>query len=193
MKITAVVLAAGESKRMGQPKMLMPWGPTTVFGTVIETLQNEGLNNIVVVTGGLHDELISLYPANIHYVMNVDYANGEMLTSVKVGLRNIDNDQDAALIVLGDQPQIQRTTVARIIEKYNNSQSSIIVPSYNMHRGHPWLVGRTYWKEIEQLDPPNTLRDFLDIHISTIDYIIINSPSILQDIDTHDDYLRYKP
>lgn len=191
--ITAIVLAAGESKRMGRPKMLMPWGHTTVFGKVIETLKDAGLENIVVVTSALHEKIVSESDHNISYVQNKDFSNGEMLVSVKVGLNYIKKLQGAALIVLGDQPQIQVETVKKILERYQLTQHSIIVPSYKMHRGHPWLVDQTYWSEINQLNPPNTLRDFLNSHANDIDYVLFDSPTILEDIDTQNDYLQYKP
>lgn len=191
--ITAIVLAAGESKRMGRPKMLMPWGHTTVFGKVIETLKDAGLENIVVITGALHEKIVSESDQNISYVKNKDFSNGEMLVSVKVGLNYIKKLLGAALIVLGDQPQIQVETVKKILERYQLTQHSIIVPSYKMHRGHPWLVDQTYWSEINQLNPPNTLRDFLNSHANDIDYVLFDSPTILEDIDTQNDYLQYKP
>jgi molybdenum cofactor cytidylyltransferase len=191
--ISAIVLAAGVSKRMGQPKMLMPWGPTTVIGKVLETLQETGVKDIVVVTGGLHDKLASKLDENIHYLQNKDFSNGEMLTSVKVGLQNIASDQEAVLIVLGDQPQIQAETVRKIIERYQATHHSIIVPSYHMHRGHPWLVAKAHWQEIVQLEMPETLRDFLNTHSGEIDYIQLDTPSILADIDTLNDYYLSKP
>ena len=55
--ITAIILAAGQSKRMGQPKMLLPWGETTVLGQVIETVQSAGVGNILVVTGGAREQV----------------------------------------------------------------------------------------------------------------------------------------
>jgi molybdenum cofactor cytidylyltransferase len=191
--ITALVLAAGESKRMGQPKMLMPWGNSTVFGTIIETLHTADIDDIVVVTGALHKKLESVYDKELCFVHNEQYANGEMLTSIQVGLRSITRKDGAVLVVLGDQPQLQAGTIRLITDRYQQTHHSIIVPSFNMHRGHPWLIDHTCWEEILNLLPPETLRTYLALKHEIIDYIIVNTPTILQDLDTPEDYTHYRP
>jgi molybdenum cofactor cytidylyltransferase len=192
--IYAIVLAAGESKRMGQPKMLMPWGQTTVIGKVVTTLTEAGLGNIIVVTGGSHmdvDNALKKFKVEITY--NKDYTNGEMLTSVQVGLTALDKSAHAALIALGDQPQIELQVVHAILNRYRNSRKQIIVPSYRMHRGHPWIIDQALWQEILTLNPPQTLRDFLGKHSNIIDYVDVDTPSVIQDLDTQSDYSQYKP
>ena len=192
--ITAIVLAAGESKRMGQPKMLMPWGQTTVIGKVVSTLNEAGLSDILVVTGGSRAEVeneLKKYTIDIAY--NKDYPNGEMLTSVQVGLAALDKDTHAAMIVLGDQPQIEAQIVLVILKRYLNTRKQIIVPSYRMHRGHPWIIDQAMWQEIITLRPPQTMRYFLGKHSNIIDYVDVNTPSVIQDLDTQNDYSQYKP
>ncbi len=191
--ISAVVLAAGESKRMGQPKMLLPWGNSTVLQTVISTLQESGLEDILVVTGGAKQQVETLVPASVEIVFNPDFTKSEMLGSIQAGLSAREQKSEAALIALGDQPQIEKTTIARILEEYRKTKNPIIVPSYQMHRGHPWLVRQALWTDILALQPPDTLREFLNRHADAIRYIPFDSPSILQDLDTPGDYLKYKP
>jgi molybdenum cofactor cytidylyltransferase len=191
--ITALILAAGESKRMGQPKMLMPWGTSTVFGTILDTLKIAGIIDLVVVTGSLHDEIKADRDARISFINNKDYSNGEMLTSIQVGLRSISVKQGASLIVLGDQPQMKATTVKMITDRYHYTRHPIIVPSYNMHRGHPWLVDHSFWDEILKLVPPESMRTFLNKNSAAIDYLLVDTPSVLQDIDTQEDYRKFQP
>lgn len=192
--ISAVVLAAGQSARMGKPKMLLPWGKTTVIGKVISTLTEAGLSDVYVVTGGAQAELEKLLDTHpVHLVFNDQFMNGEMLTSVQVGLSNIEREIDAILIVLGDQPQVESVVVQAVIERYQSTAHELIVPSYRMHRGHPWLLGKSYWIEILGLHPPLTLRDFLNEHNGDIDYVNVDTPSVVQDLDTREDYHRYKP
>jgi molybdenum cofactor cytidylyltransferase len=62
-----------------------------------------------------------------------------------------------------------------------------------MHRGHPWLVDRGYWDEILSLRPPETMRSFLNSKHEIIDYVTVATPTILQDIDTREDYEQYRP
>jgi molybdenum cofactor cytidylyltransferase len=192
--ISAIVLAAGQSKRMGQQKMLMPWGQTTVIEKVIRTLLNAEVNDIHLVTGENQAALKeTLSGFDIRYIYNRDFANGEMLTSVQAGLESLGDESEAALIVLGDQPQIKEEVVQEIVDRYASTYHKIIVPSYKMHRGHPWLLEKSYWKEIRSLKVPATMRNFLDAHTEMIDYLIIDSESVIQDLDTQADYSRYKP
>jgi molybdenum cofactor cytidylyltransferase len=192
--ITAVVLAAGISTRMGTPKMLLPWGNTTVIGQVISTLTNAGLEDILVVVGGNSDRIAELVKGpEVHMTYNPDFGNGEMLSSVQVGLRNISGEAQAGLIVLGDQPQIKSQIVQTILDRYYHTGHHMIVPSYRMHRGHPWILGKLYWEEVLALQPPLTLHDFLNTHHDEIDYVIVESSSVMQDLDTQQDYLRDKP
>src|SRR5215208_833230 len=159
--ISAIILAAGQSKRMGQPKMLLPWGKFTVLEHVIITFLNSGIKEITVVTGGARQQVedkIAQYP--VQRVYNDAYARSEMLSSLQRGLRAISPEAQATLIGLGDQPQVQEKSVRLICEEYRASQSTLVVPSFQRRRGHPWLVARPLWKEILALRPADSLRDF---------------------------------
>lgn len=192
--ITAVVLAAGLSTRMGEQKLLLPWGKTSVIGHVVSTLIEAEVDNITLITGGSEAALKeTLQDYEINYIFNRDYANGEMLLSVKAGLRSLGKKANAALIVLADQPQIEAKTIRAINKSYLTSEKKIIVPSYQMHRGHPWLVDNSFWQEILDLVPPLTLHNFLNKHSNDIEYVVVNTPSILQDLDTKMDYHHYSP
>lgn len=192
--ISAIVLAAGHSKRMGQQKMLLPWGKTTVIGQVVSTLYIAGVNDIHIVTGGSQTILKdALKEYKVDFIFNKEFENCEMLTSVQVGLSSLGEGSEAAMIVLGDQPQIETQVVRAIMERFLATHHKIIVPSYKMHRGHPWLVGKSNWQEILDLEPPHTLRNFLYVNHDVIDYINIDTPSVLQDLDTQNDYSLYKP
>jgi molybdenum cofactor cytidylyltransferase len=190
--IAAVVLAAGESRRMGSPKLVLPWGGHTVIGQVVRTLTESGLNEIIVVTGGA-SRLVeaALESFSVHITANPDYSSGEMLTSIQVGLQALSSLVEAALVVLGDQPQIEAGVVKSVIRMYDKDRPVLLVPSYQMHRGHPWLVARILWPSILSLRPPATLRDFLVQHVDQITYLPVDSASILQDLDTPEDYDRY--
>ncbi|NPV76779.1 MAG: nucleotidyltransferase family protein [Anaerolineae bacterium] len=192
--IGAVVLAAGMSIRMGQPKLLMPWGSTTVIGKVIDTLIAAAVNPIVVVVGGSQEgirRLLTGLPVVIVY--NPHFANGEMLESLQTGLKDIPDYVQASLMVLGDQPQILESTVRSVIARYQPDVPRLIIPSYRYRRGHPWLIPRKFWFEIMNLKPPLTLRDFLKQHTDEIDYLNVDNSSVLEDLDTPEDYQKYNP
>ncbi|HEX9386390.1 MAG TPA: nucleotidyltransferase family protein [Anaerolineales bacterium] len=187
--ISAIILAAGQSKRMGQPKMLLPWGKSTVIEHVITTFLHAGIEDVIVVTGGVREQVenaISQY--HVRKIHNNDHAAGEMLSSIHCALRAMPEQAQAALIGLGDQPQVQEKNVRLICEEYRRSKSSLIVPSFQMRRGHPWLVTRPLWGEILELKQPESLRDFLNRHADEIHYVNVDTPSVLADLDTLEDY-----
>ena len=199
--ITALILAAGQAKRMGQPKMLLPWGDTTVLGQVIETVQRAGVNDILVVTGGAREqveEIVAGYGGRV--VHNENFKNGEMLSSLQIGLRVLrgfavsdSSSAEAALIILGDQPQVEERSVRAVASRFVETRARLVVPSYRMRRGHPWLAARPLWEEILQMNPQQTPRDFLNRHASEIEYVNVDTPSILSDLDTLEDYLKSRP
>ncbi len=191
----AVVLAAGLSRRMGQPKLLLPWGEQTVIERVVSVLAGAGIGEIVVVTGGSHNLVqAALHTWSVRLAHNPDYHQGDMLRSLQTGLRAISQTCVAALVALGDQPQIEPSVVGSILGRANASEKALIVPSYQMRRGHPWLVRRALWQFLLEMDPETeTARDFLQRHAEQIDYLNVDTPSVLADLDTPEDYQRQKP
>lgn len=192
--IAAVVLAAGQSKRMGRPKMTLPWGNTTVIGRVVQVLSEAGISPIWVVTGGSHAEVEeALQGSPARTIFNSDFANDEMLVTFQVGLAALGQGVEGALVVLGDQPQIETGVVESVTAAYRSSHAPLVVPSYHMHRGHPWLLDRSLWPSVLSLHSPATLRDFLNENASQIDYLPVLTDSILLDLDTPADYQRHRP
>ncbi len=206
-EITAILLAAGESRRMGQPKMLLPWGWTTVLGQVVRMFSagisektNPPVNpdsEILVVTGGARAlveaevaRLAGQYP--LRNVYNPNYALGGMVSSIQAGLSALGPETRAALIGLGDQPQVKEETVRKICTAFTQTESPLIIPSYQNRRGHPWLAARKLWPEILALPPSTNPRQFLDAHAGQILYVAADE-TILQDLDTPEDYHRQRP
>jgi molybdenum cofactor cytidylyltransferase len=192
--ISAIILAAGQSKRMGQPKMLLPWGKLTVIEQVISTFLDAGIEDIVVVTGSTRrfvEQAVQPYP--VRKVHNGDYAAGEMLSSLQCGLRAMSPEAEATLVGLGDQPQIQERSVRLICGAYRQLRSNLVVPSFEMRRGHPWLIARPLWNEVLKIPPTESPRDFLNRHTSEIHYVTLDTPSILADLDTPEDYQKSHP
>jgi molybdenum cofactor cytidylyltransferase len=188
-KIAAVVLAAGLSRRMGRPKMVLPWGNNTVIGTVVDALAQAGVEEIAVVVGGAREQVAqALNGIPARTVFNPDFENGEMLASLQAGLASISQDCEAALVALGDQPQIETRVVRNVVGRYREKHADITVPSYQMKRGHPWLIHKRLWPEILALHAPQTMRDFLNAHAQSIDYLVVDTGTILMDLDTPEDY-----
>lgn len=191
--IAAIILAAGQSRRMGQPKLLLPWGGTTVLGQVIATLQRCGLNDILVVTGGARAQVEAAAAASaVRAVYNRRHAGGGMLSSIQCGLGAQLPGRRAALICLGDQPQVREETVSAITAAFEETGAPLVVPSHRKRRGHPWLAARPLWEEILALPPSATSRTFLQAHAAEVVYVPADE-SILLDLDTPEEYARQRP
>jgi molybdenum cofactor cytidylyltransferase len=160
--------------------------------TVISTIQAAGITDILVVTGGARRLVEVLIGSSVQTVHNEEYRSGEMLSSIQTGLKAMTPLATAALICLGDQPQVREGNVRKVCEAFANSNAPLVVPSYNMHRGHPWLVARPLWDELLTIKVPLTPRDFLKKHSDQIKYVEIDTPSILEDLDTPEDYLKFR-
>jgi len=195
--ITALILAAGQSRRMGTPKMLLPWGKTTVLGQVVATFAQAGIGEIVIVTGGARQAVEAevnrlARDFALRCVHNSQSEPGDMLSSLQCGLASLGSQVGSALIGLGDQPQLSLAAALAVISAYESSSAQLIVPSHDMRRGHPWLVQRALWAELLALGAPLTLRDFLNAHAGDISYVEADQ-TILKDLDTPADYQREKP
>ncbi len=192
--IGAVVLAAGQSRRMGKPKLVLPWGSRTVIEHVVQILLAAGVPEIVVVTGGASaavETVLKDYPVSLAF--NPEYAQSEMITTLQIGIRALSPACQAGLVVLGDQPTIESEVVKKVMETYLDTRAAITIPSFRMHRGHPWLVARALWPELLSLDKDQSMRDFLQAHPDEIRYIPVETPGILHDLDTPEDYQRLRP
>lgn len=192
--ISAVVLAAGYSRRMGFPKLTLPWGDRTVIGQVVSSLAAAGVEDIVVVTGSFRSEVeAALAGLPARPVFNPRHAEDQMLLSLQTGLHSLGGQVEASFVALGDQPQVEAPILRELLEAYLASKPALVVPSFEMRRGHPWILDRSLWPEVLSLDPPFTLRDLLNRFSDRIQYLVVDSDSILQDLDTPHDYRRLRP
>jgi molybdenum cofactor cytidylyltransferase len=189
--ISAIVVAAGLSTRMGEPKQLLPYGKHTVIEQIVSVLSTCSLDEILVITGHERQAIeAKLAGWPVRAVFNPDYEQGEMLSSVQRGLAALEAEMAAALIVLSDQPQIEAAVVQRLINTYRTEPGPLIIPSFQMRRGHPILIDRACWPEILALDPSRMLREVIRAHAGEIHYVVVETEAVLRDIDTPEAYLQ---
>ena len=188
--IWAVVLAAGESRRMGRPKLLLPYGGATIIEKVVRNVASSRADRAVIVLGGNRREIEERIRAvAMKRVINRRYKEG-MFSSVRRGLRALPASAGAAVFVLADQPDVPGSVIDLLIEAYRRQKKGIVLPVYRKKRGHPLLIDLKYRREIEALSPDIGLRGLLRQHADDILEVRVSSPAVLKDIDDPDDYSR---
>jgi molybdenum cofactor cytidylyltransferase len=187
--IAAIVLAAGRSSRMGQPKSLLPWSGSTIIRHICQTLLACPVQEVIVVAGEHQAQIEqALTDLPVRIITNPEYATSEMLSSLKIGIRAVSSRSQASLTVLGDQPFLEVNSVRQILSAYHRHQSPVTAPSFAGRRGHPILMDRSLWDELLALPSESAPRDLLAKHQAEIDYVAMDSDAILRDIDTPADY-----
>ena len=187
--IWAIILAAGESKRMGSPKMLLPYNGTTVIEQVIQNVMSADVERAVVVLGAHRDDVMKVTDRyDVRHCYNENYTMG-MLSSVRCGLGSLPDGYQAVLIMPGDQPMIGPGEINRVIHGYRVSGMGIVMPVYRGRRGHPLLLDRYYRDEVLSLPETEGLRALAGRHPGDTFETETDDPSVLRDIDTREDYM----
>lgn len=186
--IAAVILAAGTSSRMGEPKQLLPFGGRPMLAAVAEGLLKAPLDLVAVVLGHRAGEVaLALEGLPVKVVVNSDYGLGQS-TSLKAGLAALGGTAEAVLFVLGDQPLVRPETVTLLIENYRIS-GGIVAPVYLGRRGNPVLFGSEFFSEIMSLEGDTGAREIILRHPERVWVVEVGDPGVVIDIDTREDYL----
>jgi molybdenum cofactor cytidylyltransferase len=188
INVSAIILSAGESQRMGTLKPLLPFGEKTVIETVLDNFLKVNLYEIIVVLGYQADRIIEFINRySVKTVTNEKYKDG-MLSSIQKGIEATDEKTEAYMIALVDQPFISPFLIEALLEKYENN--GIIIPSYNGKRGHPIIIPAKYRDEIFGLDTNIGLRQLIQNHEDEIIYVDVAFDDVIRDMDFPEDYKR---
>ncbi len=175
---------------MGQPKLLLPFGETTVIESVLQAARSSRLNATLVVCPPQPEKLAELVERfSLEVVVNPQPEKG-MLSSIIIGLNRIPPEAEAMVVILGDQPAITSSLIDLLIIGYRVKGTGIIVPVYEKKRGHPVLIDLKYREEISRLNPEVGLRALLREHPDDILEVPVSEPAAVSDLDTPEDYLR---
>jgi len=183
--VAAILLAAGQSRRMGTCKQLLPLEGRTIIARSLEMLLAGGVGELIVVIGPDDDEVaraVRNYPVTI--VRTTD-TRGDMATSVRTGRDILSPAAPAAVIALCDYPLVTAATIARLGEAHRLNPHAIIIPCHNGRRGHPPLFPRHL---LDTLVAPLTLRDLQHRNPEWIEYLETDDAGVLIDMDTPEDY-----
>jgi molybdenum cofactor cytidylyltransferase len=186
--INAVILAAGESKRMGKPKPLLKFNDRTFLEQIISVLKSSDVDTITVVLGA-HAETIreSADLSDTNVVINKNYKKGQ-LSSLIAALENIPEDTEAILLCLVDHPFITKDLINTIIARFKQTAGPIIVPVYNKQRGHPTLFASSLFDELLNAPEDQGARYVLYSNEDKITELETSEPAARISIDTPADY-----
>ena len=196
--ISGILLAAGLSTRMRQPKQLLPFGESTIVETVVDNMLDAKFSEVIVVVGHCAEQIQTLLDERpIKIVFNPDYREG-MLTSAQVGIRSLNfpnarnkSDRDAFSLMLVDQPFITSSLIDKVIDAYAQTDKGIVLPSYNYQRGHPVVFHQRFADDILALGAESGgVRSIFKSHSEDIYYVPVDTDDVLRDIDYREDYER---
>ena len=188
MMTVGIVLSTGESKRMGTPKQLLPWGKTFILQQVIDNASASRLGKILLVLGCRADEIVGKITtlSKTTIVINHNFKEG-MGSSLICGIKNAPADAEAFMLLLGDQPFISYEIINRVLNNYKKSNHGIVIPVYCGRRGHPVIFDAKYKEELLAISDQGA-KAVVNNHLQDIIEVRIDAPEILTDIDTPQDY-----
>jgi len=194
----AVILAAGESSRMGTDKALLPWPPSGAGRVSRDTFLSAAIESFalstdfVVIVAGKNEAAVApvAYANAASVVINPDPDRGQF-SSLQVGLHEVLNrGRDAAMITLVDRPPVSRATIQLLRDAFETAPQNVwaIVPEFSGRHGHPILVGRELIEVFLQAPPSASARDIEHRYQDRMQYIAVNDPFVALNINTPDDY-----
>jgi molybdenum cofactor cytidylyltransferase len=186
--ISAIVLAAGKSERMGSPKALLPISGRTFLENILDAISRTSIEQIGVVVGH-HQKEIEASVRLPSVVFNPDYEKG-MITSFQAGIRALSWDASGAFLFLVDHPLVEPATIEAMI--MNLAPSRIILPTFQGRRGHPALFSSDVLEEILALPSTEGANIVVRKDPGRIVEVAVNAPGILVDIDTPEQFAQLR-
>lgn len=193
--IYGVLLAAGLSSRMGQPKQLLQWQGQPLIAHVVAQACSSRLDGLIVVTGAAAEATAAVlsgvateHAMPVSVCFNPDYAQGQA-TSLRAGLAELPPDARAAVVLLVDQPLITPTLINRMLDAYAQHPAMLaIVPTYQGQRGNPVLLAQPLFAAVQQIEGDRGARQVLQQHAADVLWLEVDDPAVVQDMDTPQAY-----
>jgi len=190
MTVAAILLAGGESRRMGSPKPLLKWGGRTLIEYQLEQLKPPAVDRLVVVLGHRADEVRPyVHRAGAQAVINELYAEGRA-SSLRVGAAALPEEIEAVLVLNVDQPR-PRWVIERLVEEHRRGGNLITVPSFGGQRGHPPVLAGSLLPELREVrEATQGLRAVVERHQAEVHEVPFDSEVVLLDINRPEEYER---
>ena len=196
-RLFAVIPAAGFSRRMGQPKLLLPLGESNVISRLLAALQHPKIVERCVIVRRDDRPLQASVEAANAWCVSPEVDPADMRQSVEFGLSEIrrrfsPDDQDGWLLVPADYPVLTAELIGLLIDAWLTRGSTILIPRCGERRGHPVLFRWSLACEVAQIPADRGLNWLVERYSSEVDELAVDHPSVLTDLDTVEDYERLR-
>ncbi len=186
MKLGAVVPAAGLSRRMGREKVLLPFGSSTMLGTILARLGEANVSRtVVILRTDLPAAQEAARAAGAEVVVN-PHPENEMLVSIRLGVERIAGTVDAVFVWPADHPAVERDTLQRLVVAA--SREIAVLPVYEGRRGHPALVGAELLEDIAGIPPNEGLRWLWRDRADAVRELAVDDPGVVENLDDPEAY-----
>jgi molybdenum cofactor cytidylyltransferase len=189
-KISGILLAAGESRRMGQPKLCLPWGKSTLIESVVGNFLESHLFELIVVVGGDGDRIRRVLASKPLRIVENSYYREGMSTSIREGVEAASDQAEGYLIGLGDQPLITADIIDHLITSFAEERPGIAVCANEGKNGHPVIFSRRFRDALCALRGDRGGRDLMKEHAAKVKQVEVGTRAIVIDIDTPEDYRK---
>ncbi len=185
--IEAIILAAGESRRMGRAKALLSFGSKTALALIVDTLNKAGISRIHVVVGHEAAKIIKESKVKADFVVNKNYKDGQF-SSLQSGIASLSPTCPGVVVCLVDQPHILAEWVRALLQETDKTAPPIIRPKFGRKTGHPIYYGSMLFAEILAMPPTATAKVLMKKYYDKTAFVEVQSDAIFYDADTPADY-----
>lgn len=186
----AIILAAGESRRMGEPKAIVRFGEKTFLENILDNLTAAGIPQQLIVLGCDRKRIVRVLRLSPQqYVENRRYRSGQF-SSFQTAIRSLPAEAGGAMLCLVDQPQIRVETLKRLQLAFRATPENIIIPVFAGKRGHPTIFPQWLFADILEAPPQTTAREIIHAREQHVREVAVPDESILWNINTPGDLRR---
>ena len=186
--VSAIILAAGESTRMGRLKALLPWRDRTLIEYQVESLREAGVDQVIAVVGHRWEEVEAPVKGlpGVDTAVNLDYREGKT-TSIKTGLSRVSPSAQAILVLAVDQPR-PVGILKSLIDAHLGQDNLITCPEHSGHRGHPFIFSASLMPELSAItEEGQGLREVVDAHKSDTYRLAVDNAIVNADMNSPED------
>lgn len=191
MILSIIILAGGRSERMGSMKQLLPWGRKTILQHLIDVAAAVKPAEMIVVLGYNAQQISEVIKSSpVKIVVNDEFKKG-MSSSLKAAMKNISQQSDAYVFMLGDQPLVTADMLSQLLSRHASSSRGITVPVYKGIKGRPVVIAGKYREELMTLSGETGARQVIDNHPDDVLEVPVDSEEVVIDLDTQEEYKKY--